>query len=169
MAKRSSWATGNAVSSRMNRMSSIQHITVHHDGMSAFTATSGGAARSRIDSIRRGHQGRGWGDIGYHYLIDPGGRVWEGRTIAYQGAHVRDQNRGNIGICVMGNYNDQTPNRAQLEALNGALASLMASHGIPVSRVHTHRELAPTACPGRTLQAAMNSLRSSSSSTLARA
>ena len=40
----------------------------------------------------------GWGDVGYNYMIGPGGQIYECRSLAYDGAHVAGHNAGNIGI-----------------------------------------------------------------------
>jgi hypothetical protein len=158
---RASWSKGSAMPGLMNRMTPVRYLTVHHDGMDAFYDDSQAGSRARLERIRRGHRQRGWGDIGYHYIVDRGGRVWEGRSIAYQGAHVKDHNEGNIGIMCMGNFEVQAPSAAQLEALNRHLGSLASGYRVPVTRVRTHREWASTACPGRQLQGHMNTIRSS--------
>ncbi|MCZ6835741.1 MAG: peptidoglycan recognition family protein [Planctomycetota bacterium] len=143
----------------MNRMIPIRYITVHHDGMDPFYGDSAAAAKERLELIRRGHRGRGWGDIGYHFIVDRGGRVWEGRSMAYQGAHVKDHNEGNIGIMCMGNFEQQAPTVAQINGLNRQLADLMSRHTVAMRNVRTHQEWASTACPGRKLQAHMDSIR----------
>ena len=86
--------------------------------------------------------------------------MWEGRDIAFQGAHVLDQNEHNLGIMMMGNYDNQRPNPAQMGALDAMLSQQMRRYRVPISRVRTHRELAPTECPGNSLQAYMNQTRS---------
>lgn len=150
---RTEWAGGPVVPSLMERAQPYWRITIHHDGMSAFTSTSKGDAARRLEGIRHGHRGRDFGDIGYHYLIDPAGRVWEGRPLAWQGAHVRATNEGNLGICMLGNYMIQRPNQQQLAALDRFVTEQMHRYNIGVSRVYTHRELAATQCPGNNLQA----------------
>ena len=151
------WCRGECVPSLMNPMLPPRYITVHHDGMSPFLSTDQSSSSARIEIIRTGHRSKGWGDIGYHYVVDRGGRVWEGREIKWQGAHVKNENEGNIGICCLGNFNEQSPSDAQLEALQQMLGCTMAKYRIPVSRVKTHREWASahTECPGRALQAEM--------------
>jgi len=160
---RSSWARGMPIPGNMNRMTPVQRITIHHDGMNAFTTTSQSSAGARLERIRRGHLSRGpqrWGDIGYHYAIDPSGRAWECRPLTWQGAHVKNQNPGNLGILVMGNYDDQSLTQVQKRAVLQFVSGRMRAYGVPASRLHTHQELAPTACPGRSLQAFMVSARS---------
>ena len=50
----------------------------------------------------------GWGDIGYHYLIDPEGNIYEGRKGGARviGGHSKTTNKVSVGISLMGNYND---------------------------------------------------------------
>lgn len=152
--RRSNWTrAGIARPGDIYPLRNVNRITIHHEGVTPYTATSEDATRQRLEIIRRGHVTvRGWADIGYHYLIDPAGRVWEGRPIQYQGAHVKDQNENNLGIMVIGNFERQLPNAAQTASLDRFVASQMRQYRVPVSRVFTHRELAPTECPGRNLQ-----------------
>lgn len=165
---RSAWTSAGPRMSNINPMNGISRITVHHDGMNAFTSTSQGDAARRLDQIRMSHlqrkakSGEQWADIGYHYIIDPAGRVWEGRSIQFQGAHVQDQNEHNLGVMVMGNYDRQSPTSASMAALDAFLATQMRRYRVPLARVKTHRELAPTECPGNSLQAFMSRTRSRS-------
>lgn len=152
---RSAWAGGAPITRLMNRADrAYNRITVHHDGTTAFTSTSRDAAARRLEQIRQAHLRRSepFGDIGYHYLIDPSGRVWQGRDTSWQGAHVAKQNEGNLGICMLGNYNMQQPNTAQKAALDRFVRNQMSYYGIGINRVLTHQEQAKTECPGRSLQ-----------------
>jgi hypothetical protein len=98
--------------------------------------------------------GRGYGDIGYHYLIDPYGRVFEGRQIQWQGAHANKENNiQNIGVCLLGNFEQQKPAGPALEALERVLGSLRAKHKIALDRVYLHGEFRGTDCPGENLAA----------------
>ena len=51
------------------------------------------------------------------------------------------------------------PTRDQVRGLEVLVVNLRNQYRIPTSRVRTHRELANTLCPGRNLQAAVNSSR----------
>ncbi len=151
---RARWSGGDPSPSMMDRMTTIQWVTVHHDGMEPFFSTDEAASRARLELIRRAHRGKGWGDIGYHYAVDRSGRVWEARSIVYQGAHVKDCNPGNIGVLCMGNFDRQSPTQAQLAAMNRLVTWLMKYYKVPPSRLRTHQEWpsAATACPGVSLQ-----------------
>ncbi len=153
---RSAWASAGVIPARMNRMLPVNRITIHHDGMPPISLRSRGDVAARIDLIRASHHQRGWGDIGYHFVVDPAGNVWEGRPLSWQGAHVGSQNEGNLGVLVLGNFEEQRPTGQQVGALDNFVVDLMSRYRVGVNRVHTHRELARTECPGRNLQPHLN-------------
>lgn len=158
---RSAWTrTGIARPNDIYPMNGIRRITVHHDGLPPASLRTSAEIASRIEMIRRSHvEARGWADIGYHYVVDPTGRVWEGRNEARQGAHVKDQNENNLGILVLGNFERQSPTRAACASIDKIVAAKMSQHRVQLGAVRTHREMAPTECPGQSLQAYMNSTR----------
>jgi hypothetical protein len=157
---RSTWARAQPIPSRLNRMGGISLITVHHEGWTPVWFDDTRSTADRLEGIRKSHIDRlQAADIGYHYVIDRAGRVWEGRSVAYQGAHVREHNENNLGVMVLGNFDQQQPSAAQLATLRGTLSALMKQHGVRVNKVYTHQELNKTECPGRVLQAHMNTLR----------
>lgn len=158
---RTEWTRSRPIVALADPMGRISRITVHHDGMTPFYSTAKLDAARRLESIRNSHVSKGWADIGYHYIIDPAGRVWQGRPINLQGAHVKDENPGNLGIMVMGNFESQRPTPAALNTLDQFVGAQMRRYAIPVRRVYTHQELRSTACPGRTLQAYMQQTRTS--------
>lgn len=133
-------------------MGYVGMITIHHDAINSVGLTSQSAVARRLEGVRQSHVRNGWADIGYHYIIDPAGRVWQGRPIGLQGAHVKDHNPHNLGVMCMGNFNQHSPTREQMTALDAFVASQMQGYRVPVNRVYTHRELMPTACPGSNLQ-----------------
>lgn len=107
---------------------------------------------------------RGWGDIGYHYLIDPLGNVYEGRNGGDKviGAHAYCANTGTIGISFIGDYTSKTPTKAALDSsvkLLGELSNLYDLkltesskwHGRDTRNLVGHRDYAATSCPGNSL------------------
>ena len=157
---RKNWTRHGIARGNINAMNGVKKITIHHEGWTPFTSTSTAATYDRIESIRQIHtRDRGWSDIGYHFVIDRQGRIVEGRPLAYQGAHVSENNPHNLGILVLGNFEKQTPSKKQIEALGRFTRQMMKTHRVPASRVQTHREINPTQCPGRHLQAQVELLR----------
>ncbi|QQE10456.1 N-acetylmuramoyl-L-alanine amidase [Planctomycetota bacterium] len=154
---RASWARKGPKLSQANKMKGVSAITVHHDAI-MMTKCSYQIAAKRMESIRSGHASH-WADIGYHYCIDREGRIWEGRPVGLQGAHVKKHNPHNVGIMVMGHFNNQQPSRQQLDSLTRFLKQLQGKYRVPAKKVFTHRELMPTACPGKHLQNYMVSIR----------
>ncbi len=149
---RSQWTREDPILARADRMGRISKLTVHHDGMPPVTLSTESQVRDRIALIRRAHVGNGWADLGYHYVVDPLGNVWEGRPISLQGAHVKNYNEGNVGVMVLGNFQEQRPTPQALTALDAFIVTQMRQYRIRLDQVYTHQELRPTACPGRYLQ-----------------
>lgn len=126
-------------------------FTQHH---TAGKYTSDLAASiNEVRFIQDYHQtGRGWNDIGYHYLIDGEGRIFEGRPEDAQGAHVLANNEGNVGISLLGNFHppyDHPLNAAQREAIRRLGAWLRDRHGVSPGTYRGHRDYGNrTSCPG---------------------
>jgi N-acetylmuramoyl-L-alanine amidase CwlA len=137
-------------------MTKINRITVHHDAIMPVPSGSYADSLRRMQLIRTGHLNNGWADIGYHFAVDPNGRVWQARPLELQGAHVKNHNPGNIGIVVFGNYEKMRPTQASLDSVEKMVAHSMKRFDVPISQVRTHRELRSTACPGRFLQTQMD-------------
>ncbi len=156
---RDQWARGRPLRNRLNAMHVIKRITVHHEGWTRVPFDDFKSTAARLESIRNAHLGRGFGDIGYHYIIDRKGRLWQGRDMRYQGAHVRDHNEHNLGVMVLGNFNRQSPTDEQYQTLRRTLVHFMKKNRVARAEVHTHQELGPTSCPGHVLQAHMVELR----------
>jgi hypothetical protein len=156
---RNKWTTGTTNISLADPMRNINRITIHHDAISPVPSGRYTDSVRRLTAIRRGHLSNHWADIGYHYAVDPAGRAWQARPLIYQGAHVKDNNPGNIGIVMFGNYEKSQPTPQALETLNKLIAHEMRRFNIPMHRVYTHQELRQTACPGRHLQAQMVQIR----------
>lgn len=161
---RAAWATAGDVPNikDMDPMLPPKYITIHHDGMTPFWGVTDLEARLRLEWIRNGHRGKGWSDIGYHYIVDRAGVVWQGRDVTkWQGAHVKNRNENNIGVMCMGNFMLQRPSAAQVAGLNQTVAQLQRVYRISTANVKTHKEWegAQTLCPGTNLQSKVLALR----------
>lgn len=150
---RAAWGA-RAMRGNATRMTPIQRITVHHS-VCCSHAVAASEAIPFLRSIQRDHMdGQGWADIGYHFVIDTGGTVWEGRTLGWQGAHAgnSDLNRGNVGICLLGDFDRNLVDNRQSASLDALVGGLAARYGVRVDDIVTHRELKATGCPGENLQ-----------------
>ncbi len=161
---RSKWGARRANPSNMNSAGgSWQRITVHHSAVEnpppMFDVRDSAAA---VRDMQRVHMDvRGWGDIGYHFLIDPGGYVLEGRTLDWQGAHTGGSNNArNIGICLIGNFDLDQPTPSALAALENLVNQLRSTHHIAGNQVFPHKRFKNTECPGRHLLAWIERYRS---------
>lgn len=179
----------------------VQTLTVHH------TALDGGADHNVADpaalmrSLYRNMTGddplHTYGDFGYHFLIDEAGTVYEGRysgddgTAAFDAAgrlvtaaHIAGWNSGNLGIVVLGDFNNWSPSAATRESLTQLLASIAGPHDLdplgttnfvnPVSggtrtvpTISSHGNWVSTDCPGTNLKSQLPSIRADVAALLA--
>ncbi len=140
-------------------------VVLHH------TAGSNTAKKADSQSIIKGYQtyhvqGHGWCDIGYAFLIDRWGQIFEGRkggiTKQVTGAHagVTSVNKDATGIAMMGNFDVAEPPAAMKDATVRLAAWRMSLFGNNPKGTYTsggksykvlngHRDVKATACPGR--------------------
>lgn len=150
---RSAWGASTPDRGNVEPMQPIDRVTIHHSAI-YFRDTRPGTCGSQIAGIQRQHmQKNGWGDIGYHFLIDPSGRIWQGRELRFQGAHAGgDSNISNVGICLLGNFmrsrKGQEPTRAQVQSMRQLVAELMRVYRFGPDAIHCHHDFKETECPG---------------------
>jgi hypothetical protein len=123
-----------------------------------------------IRSIYAYHvKSRGWSDIGYNFLVDRFGRIWEGRYGGIDkpvvGAHTLNYNDYAFAMSAIGNYETVKPSDAMLRAYGQLFAWKLSLHGVnPASMsqkvgsstfaaINGHRDAGSTACPGKYLYA----------------
>jgi hypothetical protein len=182
---RAEWGANEGIRRAAPRYADNVHVAiVHHTaGSNSYTAAqSAGIVRA----IYLYHvQGNGWNDIGYSFLVDKYGQIFEGRyggmTRAVIGAHAMGFNVGSVGVAVIGNYGSATVTSAARAALVSLLAwRLDLAHVDPLSRVvrvstgnpryppgtavtlnaiSAHRDTYPTNCPGTSLYAQLPTIR----------
>ncbi len=116
-----------------------------------------------INNIYHSHGvGRKWGDIGYHYLIDRKGNIYEGRKGGdfVVGGHAKPVNKVSIGISLMGNYEDEELPAPMLKSTIELLDELTKKYAIdPLGQteykgkvypnIHGHKDNTPKLDPGR--------------------
>ena len=105
-------------------------------------------------AIRKYHiETRGWRDIGYHAIVEKTRGSYEalyGRSLLIPGAHTIGYNRKSLGVCCVGNFNEETIETEMLEVLvNRVIKPWMSIFGILPENVRGHKELArDRTCPG---------------------
>ncbi len=127
-------------------------LTQHHTAGSRVSSLSQGI--SEMQFIQDFHQnGRGWQDIGYHFLVDDAGRLYEGVPQDFRGTHVGGNNTGNVGISYMGNLDisGENPTPEALESLISMWSWLAFNYSITPDSLFGHRDYNSTACPGNNL------------------
>ena len=151
----------------------------------AATTTRGRRRAAIVKGIQLFHvQGNGWNDIGYNFLVDRFGTIYEGRFGGVDrnviGAHALGFNTGSVGIALLGTYGNTAPSPAAQDAIARLIAwRLDLAHvdptsfltyisggseryksGIPVllSAVSGHRDTGFTECPGNALYARLGAI-----------
>jgi hypothetical protein len=153
----------------------VTHLIIHH---SAGTNTSNnwkGVVASIFDFHVNANK---WQDVGYNWLVDPNGVIYEGRGGGDNviGAHMCGYNKNTMGICVLGDFNLVEPTLESISALEKLLAykackediSADGSSNINSFTGHMHhisghkQGCSPTHtdCPGHLLFAKMEAIRS---------
>lgn len=148
---------------------------VHH------TAGGNDYSADSVPSIIRGIYsyhvvGRKWRDIGYNFLIDKFGRIWEGRyggiEAAVVGAHTANYNSYSFGAAVLGDYTAKEPEQAVMNAYRDLIAWKFTSNVVrPTSdiaypgqltlpAISGHRDTSATECPGQRLHNRLGEIRS---------
>lgn len=91
--------------------------------------------------------GRGFSDIGYHYVIDLDGTIEPGRAEGVVGAHCENHNHNSIGICMIGidQFSDE-----QWVSLKKLCLSIMNHYGLSLDQVMCHYEFDTAIKQGKT-------------------
>jgi hypothetical protein len=151
-----------------------------HAGFIHHTVNANNYTRAEVPAIIRGiyayhTQSRGWSDIGYNYLVDRFGRIWEGRYGGVDrdvvGAHTLGYNDDSFAMSAIGNYEVAHPSDAMLDAYARLFAWKLGLHGIGAGwkrtwvtsryfqAINGHRDAESTACPGKYLYAKIPDIR----------
>ncbi|MFF4564310.1 peptidoglycan recognition protein [Streptomyces sp. NPDC001435] len=163
----------------------IKAAFVHHSaGGNKYTCAQ---APSVIRSIYRYHvKSMRWRDIGYNFLVDKCGNIYEGRAggaaKAVMGAHTRGFNSNTMGIAVLGSYGTTKPASAAVKAIAKLTAWKLGLYGINprgktyltsgggnlypkgknvrLNVISGHRDGFATQCPGKKLYSKLGTARS---------
>lgn len=157
----------------------LYRVMIHHTAGYADPGNSAAAVRA----VWQYHTySNGWGDIGYNYLVDLNGNMFQGRYYDKNYAeankrevvagHTYGHNSGSIGISSLGDFTRQGPTHAMLDAsahlagwkfvpynINPAGGSTNPYSGVSGAAVMGHRDLGQTACPGGNLYPYLGAIR----------
>jgi len=136
LVSRTEWGCpdGQSSASWSPQYTAVTHLVVHH------TATTNVSSDwpAQVRSIWTVHTyTRGWGDIGYNYLIDPLGVIYEGRSGGDDviGAHFSCHNANTMGVALLGDYESASPTPEARGSLERLLAWKASQSGIdPLGR-----------------------------------
>lgn len=187
---RAKWGADESLGSSWPEYSKkLKAMYVHH------TAGTNSYKESQSAALVRGiyayhTKSRGWPDIGYQFLVDKYGNIFQGRRDAHVdnpvGAQAGGYNTGTIGISAMGNFDTAQPTSALLTSISKVVAwkgyldhvstkgtvtlttggsTGSGTHAKPGTKVTVptvlmHKTTNQTACPGRYLAAKMGTIRS---------
>ena len=180
---RKDWGALPPKSEKAYRLGETKSIVIHHAAGYWDGNTNG---KAQLRAIQKLHQNeRKWMDIGYHFLVDPLGNIYQGREFfnpdqslgeipeLIRGAHVGDGNMGRIGICLLGNYEPGSSNYTNKPTLKAQiviikLVSFLVDRYNPEGEedkdgqvILGHKDFKSTSCPGEDLYEWLDELRSS--------
>ena len=163
----------------------VTRLALHH--------TAGGEGDDPAATVRAIYayhtRSNGWNDIGYNFLVDSAGRIYEGRyareyargeiptgesadRLGVTGAHVAGNNTGTVGVALLGNFSaEDRPTNAAVSAAERIFAWKADRHDIDVAGTTSwstgekptligHRDAGTTACPGDRLYDLLPGMRS---------
>ncbi|MFE6754224.1 N-acetylmuramoyl-L-alanine amidase [Streptomyces sp. NPDC057684] len=169
--------------------SKVKAAFVHHSATGNNYSCS--QAPSVIRGIYRYHvKSMGWRDIGYNFLVDKCGNIYEGRAGGVakpvMGAHTLGFNTNSMGVAVLGTFSSSKPPAAAVKGLAGLTAWKLGLYGVNPSGktyltsaggnlypkgesvrlnvISGHRDGFSTECPGRLLYNKLGTARSTSAS-----
>jgi N-acetylmuramoyl-L-alanine amidase len=160
---RGAWGANERLRTRRPTFGTVRAGFVHH------TVNTNGYRRAQVPAIIRGiyafhTQVNGWSDIGYNFLVDRFGRIWEGRfggpARDVIGAHTLGFNDVAFAMSAIGNFQTARPSRAMVRAfgrlmgwklgINNVRAGDMRQflHRRSFRAISGHRDAGATLCPG---------------------
>ncbi|MGH3344776.1 MAG: N-acetylmuramoyl-L-alanine amidase [Carbonactinosporaceae bacterium] len=132
-------------------------------------------------------QSRGWSDIGYNFVVDPYGQIFEGRWGGIDkpviGSHTLNHNTDTFGVAVLGNYETQQPTAETVDAIEKVAAYKLSGYdrdpegqvdyvdatgaAKTIDVISGHRDVRSTLCPGEFLYPKLPEIRSGTSQRIA--
>ncbi|MFS3128170.1 FG-GAP-like repeat-containing protein [Nocardioides sp. Bht2] len=151
-----------------------------HAGFVHHTVNANNYTKAQVPAMIRSiyayhTQTRGWSDVGYNFLVDRFGRIWEGRYGGVDrpvvGAHTLGYNENSFAMSAIGNFDITKPSEPMVQAYGALMAWKLALHGVDAAStkqvvgsktfkaINGHRDAGSTACPGKYLYARIGDIR----------
>lgn len=155
-------------------LTDVTHQIIHHSAGTNSSSDWPAVVRSIWDYHVNTN---GWSDIGYNWLIDPNGIIYQGRgwingNDEVQGAHFCGTNSNTMGVALLGNFEEITPSPDALTNLEELLAwksdeknidpvtrDFHSSSGLNLYTISGHRDGCSTLCPGENLYVQLPQIR----------
>lgn len=187
---RAQWGADESMVGCRPDMGTVVSAAVHH------TASSNSYTAAEVPGILRGFLayhtrpegagGRGWCDIGYNFLVDKFGRIFEGRSGGVDkpiaGVHTGGFNSRTVGVATIGDYGTAAPPLVMTEAVSqlitwkfaihrinptgtvvmisgGGASKYPAGTAVTFPTIFGHRDAQLTSCPGELLYAGLGDIR----------
>ena len=122
----------------------IKYLVIHH---------SVTPHEKSPDDIALIHKNKGWGGIGYHFVITKDGKVWYVGDVSTERANTGGYNDVVIGICMVGDFTKHLPSDEQIVSCHQLCKYFLDQPQWPLlndwkENIVGHKELVKTACPG---------------------
>ncbi len=121
---------------------SIGRVIIHH------TATPPAVTVQRIAEFQV--KNKDLPGITYHFCITADGAAYQTQPLDVTAAHAGQDSRDSVGVCLVGNFMEQTPPQAQLAATASVLAQLLKVLNLATEQVVGYSEIINTQSPGAT-------------------
>lgn len=119
----------------------ITHIIIHH------TAVNTDKNSEQFDAVNNRHIAQWWGQIWYHWFIEPDWEIkeWRREWTVWAHCYQEDMNYKSIWICLTWNFDEEKPTREQEEALRYLIWKIQNRNWKLI--VANHTDYAPKSCP----------------------
>ena len=166
---------------------SLRLAVVHHTGSGESSTYAAADVPAMLRAVQAYHiDANGWSDMGYNFVVDRFGRIWEGREGGIEsltvGAHALGMNTGSLGVVILGDYTAVQPSSESLDSVERLLAWKLFRHGadpaqtatllpranslfpaytpVTLPRIVGHQDVSLTGCPGN-IEAFLPTIRAS--------
>lgn len=145
----------------------IKYLVIHHEGVVAPARYNTLKKIQGIANMHVSQPARFGGHIAYMYIMDNIADIYQCYKETEVGYHAGNLpvNKSSLSLCVLGNYDVQKLSEKQFNRLRDFIIEITSKRPdleilfMPGVKLHKEVRIAPTACPGKNLIAAVNKIR----------